>query len=244
LKVELIRVDELAASQGEAMIGLFQEHFEGVSRDRFHHDLDEKGWAILITEDDGALRGFTTLDIYDVGVGRETTSVVYSGDTIVHESTRGTTLLSSAWIGAVNRLRGELGKDRLWWLLLASGFRTYRFLPTFWRTFWPHHAETTPPARQKLLDSLAKERFGDEFDEERGIVRLEYPQILRAGFRGIPGRRMRDPHVAFFAERNPAHERGDELVCLTELANDNLTRAGRRMWDAGEKLFAPRATRP
>ena len=40
---------------------------------------------------------------------------------------------------------------------------------------------------------------------------------------------MNDPHVAFFLKRNPGHGDGDELVCLTELSDDNLTRAGRRM---------------
>ena len=44
-----------------------------------------------------------------------------------------------------------------------------------------------------------------------------------------PERLQSDPHVAFFAARNPGHERGDELVCLCELGDDNLTPAGRRM---------------
>ena len=53
---------------------------------------------------------------------------------------------------------------------------------------------------------------------------------------------MRDRHVAFFAEKNPGHERGDELICLTELSYENLTAAGRRMWDAGERMFAGEAS--
>jgi len=40
---------------------------------------------------------------------------------------------------------------------------------------------------------------------------------------------MDDPHVAFFVRRNPGHARGDELACLCELNESNLTRAGRRM---------------
>jgi hypothetical protein len=35
--------------------------------------------------------------------------------------------------------------------------------------------------------------------------------------------------VAFFARRNPGHERGDELVCLARVAPDNLTALGRRL---------------
>ena len=38
-----------------------------------------------------------------------------------------------------------------------------------------------------------------------------------------------DPHIAFFLERNPGFVRGDELVCLTRIDEQNLTPAGRRM---------------
>ena len=38
------------------------------------------------------------------------------------------------------------------------------------------------------------------------------------------------PIFSFFAQRNPGHAAGDELVCLTEIHPDNLTRAGRRVW--------------
>ena len=60
-------------------------------------------------------------------------------------------------------------------------------------------------------------------------MRFERPQILRPHLAGIPPQRMDDPHVAFFVRRNPGHIRGDELACLCELSEDNLTRAGRRM---------------
>jgi hypothetical protein len=50
-----------------------------------------------------------------------------------------------------------------------------------------------------------------------------------------------DPHVAFFLNRNPGWRRGDELVCLTEIAFENLTPAGRRMWLRGDILQGERA---
>jgi hypothetical protein len=46
---------------------------------------------------------------------------------------------------------------------------------------------------------------------------------------GIPANRLRNRHVAFFAQRNPGHRDGDELVCLTRLQDDNLTASGRRI---------------
>ena len=52
----------------------------------------------------------------------------------------------------------------------------------------------------------------------------------------IPPGRLANPDVAFFARVNPGHEAGDELVCLTTLDDDNLTRAGRRMLARGRRL--------
>ena len=49
---------------------------------------------------------------------------------------------------------------------------------------------------------------------------------------GVKSNRLKNAHVAFFKSINPGHTQGDELVCLTEIDPDNLTRAGRRMVDA------------
>jgi len=155
--------------------------------------------------------------------------VLYSGDTIVDAAARADPALPRTWIGAVNRLGDPSSAQPLYWLLLTSGFRTYRFLPVFWRTFWPRHDAPTPPDTQRLLSGLARERFGQSFDPEAGLVRFPNPQRLRDGLLDIPPGRLANPAVAFFARRNPGFRAGDELVCLCELSDDNLTPAGRRM---------------
>ena len=179
----------------------------------------------------GRLRGFSTLLIYETAPpDGEPVTVVYSGDTIVEPGAWGTAALPKSWIAAVRALRERHPRGRLWWLLLTSGFRTYRFLPVFWREFWPRHDALTPPEARDLLDFLAASRFGARFSPETGVVRFLEPQVLREGLDEIPEGRLGGPHVAFFLEKNPGWARGDELVCLTELAEGNLTPAGRRMW--------------
>jgi hypothetical protein len=116
--------------------------------------------------------------------------------------------------------------------LLASGFRTYRFLPVFWQQFYPRDNHPTPAEMQRLLDRLAHDKFGSQFNSATGIVRFENPQRLRSGLDQVPPGRDRDPHIQFFLARNPSHADGDELVCLTELSRENLTAAGRRMMPA------------
>jgi len=220
--------EALTAADTDAMRALLAHHFEGVTQTQFERDLAEKNWIIRLHRA-GCLVGFSTLLLYESQFAGERLTVVYSGDTIVTPEAWGTTALPRAWITAVNELCGRDPGRRCYWLLLTSGFRTYRFLPVFWREFTPRFDDITPPDRQPLLLHLARERFGAQYAPDSGIVRFDNPQRLRGVLQTVPPERMADPHVDYFLKRNPGHASGDELVCLTELAPDNFTPAGRRM---------------
>jgi len=219
---------EITSSRVEAMFALLDGHFAGVTRDQFAADLAEKSHVILL-ETAGRLVGFSTLLVYETVHRGDTVTVVYSGDTIVAPEAWQSPVLARAWIATVNDLRRDHSRGRFYWLLLTSGFRTYRFLPVFWREFYPGYRQATPPARQDLLDHLASEKFGQAYDPVRGVVLFSRPQRLRPELATLPAGRVTDPHVAFFLARNPGHLDGDELVCVTELIESNLTAAGRRM---------------
>ncbi len=240
MRGELRRRSDVPLSVREDMYRLLRGQFEGVGPEQFEADLAEKGWVVLLRSDPaGPLRGFSTLDVYRRSFDGEETGVVYSGDTVVDGGSGMGSSLSKIWIGAVNAIRAEMGLDRLVWLLLTSGYRTYRFLPMYWREFHPRHDRPWPADALRLMETLAGERFGEQYDRDARIVRFSRPQVLRPHLHGIPSGRLGDPHIAFFARANPGHEAGDELVCLTELCASNLTAAGRRMWRAGERFFPP-----
>jgi len=219
---------DLSAEQRNKMFELLAQHFNGVTRAQFERDLAEKNWVILLTRGE-RLVGFSTLLAYESVFDGQTVSVIYSGDTIVAPEAWGTTALSRAWIACVRQLREHYPRGKYYWLLLTSGFRTYRFLPVFWREFYPRFDVATPVNQKNLLDQLACERFGEQYNSEKGIVRFKQPQKLRSGLDIVPAGRSTDFHVAFFLNKNPSHVLGDELVCLTELADENLTPAGKRM---------------
>jgi len=234
------RADLTAESRG-AMLRLLAGQFEAVNPDVFHRDLDEKNWVLLMEDAAGEIKGFTTFLHYRTRHRGQTLQVVYSGDTVVEPSAAGTSVLWRSWLGAVNHVRDD-DPAPLYWLLIVSGFRTYRFMSMFWTQFHPRHDTPMPTDLRELRDALATERFGDGYDAISGVVRLPSPQVLRPELREIPANRLSDPDVAFFARADPGHARGDELVCLAQIARDNLTRAGRRMWEAGEHEIAPHGT--
>jgi len=212
----------------DAMLALLSAHFDGVTRETFDEDLSGKDHVILLEDEGGVLHGFSTLHVYESGAAGWPVTVIYSGDTIVRREAWASPLLARTWIHAVAQLTWGRGTD-VYWLLLTSGFRTYRFLPVFYRHFHPRFDEPTPDGERQLIDAIAAERFGSAYDRSRGLVRFPRPQVLKPGLLEIPSGRARDPHIAFFLQANPGYVEGDELVCLTRVDEDNLTPAGRRM---------------
>jgi hypothetical protein len=224
----LVARHALRADQSNAMLQLMTTHFNGIEGPTFFRDLQEKNWVILLEDEAGTLRGFSTLLLYNTMTAGRPLSVVYSGDTIVEPSAWGTSALARTWIRSVMALR-EHAATELYWLLLTSGYRTYRFLPVFWRSFYPSVDRPSDGQDRLLVNQLAAERFGDSFDPADGVVRFPRPQMLTDGLLAISDAKRLDPHVALFLARNPGYVRGDELVCLTEIDDRNLTPAGRRM---------------
>lgn len=225
---EATPVTALAAQDRAEMLELLTTHFDGVTTGQFERDLQEKDWVLRIRRG-GRLLGFSTMAVYSTTHAGRRINVIYSGDTIVAPEGWGSPALARGWIATVKRLQAMRATEPWYWLLLSSGFRTYRFLPVFWREFSPRFDEVPHTGNERLLATLACERFGECFDEAAGVVRFARPQRLRAELAAVPDGRDRDPHVQFFLRRNPGHANGDELVCLAALNDDNLTPAGRRM---------------
>jgi hypothetical protein len=234
MKTKLVRTQDLSEKDLSAMYLLLSTHFTGVRSDVFYADLDSKNWVILLSDDTGKLNGFSTLLMYNTQFAGEKLSVVYSGDTIVDPSAWSSSTLSRSWIASVKKLQAEYAEGKLYWLLISSGYRTYRFLPIFWQEFYPRYDVTTPKSISTLMQFLASDRFGKYYNPQTGVVRFPHPHMLRNGLKGIPEERLQDPHIQFFALQNPGHIQGDELVCLSEICEENLTPAGRRMWFAKE----------
>jgi len=219
--------DALSDRHVQAMFTLLTTFFTGVDASTFQADLAEKSHVILLEDDDGVLRGFSTLLVYDTQVPGVEATMVYSGDTIVDRAWWGSPALAVSWLRAAWDVTAAAAARDAYWLLLTSGFRTYRFLPVFWKEFYPCAESST--TSKTLVDALARERFGDRYDTDRGIVRFGRPQVLVPELLDVPVGRASDAHVAFFLERNPGYVQGDELVCLTSIREHNLTAAGRRI---------------
>lgn len=238
MNTQVSMIETLRTADRLAMTALLDRCFEGVSEAVFAADLQDKTHAVLMHDTRGRLVGFSTLAIWPTeGPTGQPATIVCSGDTIVAPEAWGSWALPRQWIRAVYDLHQSIGRGELYWLLICSGFRTFRFLPVFVQRFV---IAAEPPASSadeaedltscwRWMNRLAEQRWAHRFDSALGIVRLDHPQRLRSGLSDIPSGRAEQPDVKRFVHLNPGHQRGDELVCLASLARDNLTPAGRRM---------------
>jgi hypothetical protein len=230
----VVPVAALSACERDQMYALLDSYFRGIERARFDADLREKQAIILLRDaDEARIRGFSTLMRLEAFVDGRDVAAFFSGDTIIDRQYWGETILSRLWartvFAAADRIVSERPDTPVYWFLICSGYKTWKFLPLFFREFYPAVDRPTPPGVQRLLDTLAARKFGPEYLPHLGIVRFRRPTPLRAGIAEITRERLRDPQVAFFTRMNPGHRAGDELACLAELTRANLTRAALRM---------------
>ncbi len=223
-------VEDLTRSERDQMHSLIADYFTNVARDRFEEDLAEKRWVCVVSDSRlGRIHGFSTLMRFAADVDGAPVVALFTGDTIIGREHWGQQVLHRVMGRHMMRLAEETPEARAFWLLLSSGYKTYRFLPVFFRKFFPRYDAPTPADMRRLIDALAGMKFGSEYQSVSGLVRFAEPAPLRPGVAGIDDRRLRNPHVDFFVRANPGYTEGDELVCITELTQSNLTRAGRRM---------------
>lgn len=238
---KLARVADLTLSQRDEMFALMESYYEGVDRATFDTDLDEKEWVIEIRDEEAnRLRGFSTQMLLEAEAGARRVRALFSGDTIVAEDARGERSLFqvSGWL--VRDLLSASPDGELYWFLISKGYKTYRFLPLFYHEFYPRHDVPTPPRFAAVLDALAGSKFPASYDRARGIVKAGPSSYrLRAGVADLTADRLRDPHIRFFAERNPGHALGDELCCLAPLTLANFTSTAYRAMGARPREGCP-----
>jgi hypothetical protein len=227
LDAETVAVGALSAEQIALMRCLMDAHYEGVTEAQFEADLRAKHWVILLCHA-GELCGFSTQRLFEHACEGRTVRILFSGDTIIDKRHWGSLALPVAWGRLMLSILAE-SPTELYWLLTTKGYKTYRFLPVFFREFYPGFESPTPAFEAALLRSVAGDCFGGRFDPVTGILRAgRGAQRLREGVAELEERRLADPHIAFFQNQNPGHAQGDELVCLARFHPDNLNAYIRR----------------
>lgn len=221
---DLVPISQLDRATRQRMQELYFEVYEGSTPAIFQADLDAKHEALLLRHSDHghAPVGFTTLHHSTQPWQNATVQVVYSGDTVVHPQHWGQQTLAFSFVRRLGQLHRQAPEQPVIWLLLTKGPRTFHYLSAFTRSFWPcWHTDRSD--LRPLADLLAAERFGSAYDPESGLVRWsESRGQLKAEWAAITPEEAGRPGTRFFLQKNPHYARGDELVCLCEIAPHNM----------------------
>lgn len=230
LRAQVIPIAEVASRRRDEMFALMEQYYAGMKRETFENDLSEKQWVIeLIDQGTQELRGFSTQMVIAVEVRGQPIRALFSGDTIVDRGCWGQSVLAQAWGQLALSLIDDNSPRDLFWFLISKGYKTYRYLPVFFREFYPRFDAVTPEWARKTIDVLGVKKYPALYEPWRGIVRAEPSGCrLRRGVAELADARLRDPHIRFFKERNPGHGQGDELCCLAPITRENFSLAAAR----------------
>ena len=220
---ETCAVADCSEEERRACFGIMSRLFLDVAWDDFVRDFDAKD-AVMVLRDaeTGAIGGFSTLVRLELEVEGTAVPIVFSGDTAVLPEFR-----TSLGLGhELSRYLAEtpaLYPERTpYYVLISKGWRTYRLLRFFFRSFFPCAAATEPPAEQRVRDAFGA-RCPGQYDAAAGVLRNGpgAPRLRPDGVDAAPP--AGDEDGMFFAAANPGYLRGDELVCVARVAPDNFT---------------------
>ena len=222
LKSAVFPAENLSAEQIEAMYRIMETYYDNIFQNDFVRDLKMKRDAVLLLDENNNIRGFTTLAVFMYDAQ---TQLLYSGDTIVEKEYWGSHDLSQAWI--INAL-SHAGKfdGKTYWFLLTKGYKTYKYLHTFFNEYYPRVDVETPAEIQRIMDTFAERQYGGKYKNGVFAAGKDY---LKGEYAEIGEAAARDKNTAFFLDKNPGYMNGDELICLCEISVNNLNRLGRRV---------------
>ena len=235
LLARVVSTDSLTSDDRQAMFALMERHYARCEWHTFSADLEEKQWVISIHESGSdKLCGFSTQMVLDVMIHDQPARALFSGDTIIDRDHWGDHALMHEWGRFALRLIDSWSQQcPLYWFLISQGYKTYRFLPLFFHEFYPRYDVTVPDWAVRTIDAFARHKFPSAYDGEAGVVRAgDSHYRLHETLCPLTANRLTDPHIKYFAQRNPGHADGDELCCLAPLTRENFTAAAYRVINA------------
>ncbi len=226
------KVSELSGDEFVAMIELYLRYYDGSSEEIVRRDLNNKTEVLLIYFND-ELVGFTAYQIYQKRWCAQTIQIVFSGDTIVDRKHWGQQSLAFNWISRMGELKRAQPEVPLYWFLLVKGHRTYRYLPAFTKSFYPHWSSRNLELEQ-LAAELAKEKYGVDYNTKTGVIEFENSKghLKKAVAEPTACERGKQA-VKYFLDRNPNYQLGHELVCLYKFDETNMKPLTRRIFSQG-----------
>jgi hypothetical protein len=240
MRTEIIALAELTPTLTEQMYRLYSFYYEQTNERQFLDDLKRKNYILLLWSTDigeKSLVGFSTQALIDFEFQGKIERAIFSGDTIIDHRFWGDQALPKAFCEFAAMLKSSRPDVALFWLLISKGHRTYRYLNAFAHSYFPHPELADDALLRERSALVATLLFGTKFEATSGIVKFSGDAaFLKPQWHIEPTRVTSSGKSAkaiqYFEALNPGFQRGDELVCITELSNHNLRGLAKQAFEA------------
>ncbi len=235
LHFDLVLTKNLIESEREVMYALMQACYIGMTIESFVSDLAWKDLVILLRDKNNDIYGFSTVAYNPKGCGTKEYNVVFSGDTIIDPAYWGSLALTQGFRQVLGGLKGSCMDKPLYWFLISKGYRTYLYLPLYFRKFYPTVDKEREEDLSRVVDSCARILFPEAWKSQKGLVQFSEPKDRLKSDLGDPRQgKIDNPHIRFFLEKNSGYLRGDELVCMARVETENWLRPDPRFFEPSQ----------
>jgi hypothetical protein len=231
LHYRLAKRSELSTLMQYRMLELMRSYYDYVTDHIFFEDLHQKQYVCLLEDNAQLIQGFTTFAINPKNCGTSTYNILFSGDTIIAPEHWGSQALVRGFCHSVGQFIQTDPQKEWYWYLLSKGHRTYLYLPLFFEEYCPALTPTAnEPVLQNIIQEVSSKVYAKYWQKDLGILRFDSkigqltPELAQATFD-----KANKPHIGFFLKKNPKFYEGEELVCLTRLAPENMKRLAKEV---------------
>lgn len=219
LKATVTEIKNINLNTRHQMWSLYSDYYEGATWESFNSDMDEKTHIVVARDSgDSTLQGFSTIKMFEHNINGTKTITLYSGDTVIHPKYWGQKALHFAFFKFLVKTRFTNPFTKVFWFLLCNGYRTYLVFSRNIPNHWPRYDKETPPWEKNFIHSLSIQRFGSQYDAEKGVVKfISSLGKLKPNVAPIGEKELKEPAIRFLVEKNPGYINGDELCCLGEI---------------------------
>lgn len=221
----ILKIVDISEEDKYQMLSLMKEFYDNVCDNIFYEDLKDKDYSIILYNNQGFVKGFSTQREVSLKIDGKTIYGIFSGDTIIHKDYWGSLDLYKEFAR-----KFVTDKEDFYWFLISKGYKTYKMLPIFFKEFYPNYKSATPSFEKKIINSFGEKYYPKDYDGDSGVIK--YKQVkdkLKTGVADITQKHLKDKDIEFFTNRNSNYINGDDLVCIAKLHKDNLKNTGKRL---------------
>jgi hypothetical protein len=217
LYYKIHKISEITLPELAQMKAIYLKYYDLPQEENFNNDFYAKDHVIVLRDrSTHEIKGFSTQKILSHKIAEKNHTAIFSGDTVIEKDYWGDKSLSVGFYAYLIKLSFRRPWRPVYWHLISKGYKTYLLLANNFITYYPHPDKETPEFYQSLMDNFAWQLYPKAYKKELGLLQFDEPhERLKEKTAPIDDLLIqKNPKIAYFVRRNPAWQRGDELVCI------------------------------